>query len=310
MAKPKEIRGLDCAGAAGEGARLVLFSRFEEMCEYRGAALDGSDIEGVHDMRVASRRMRSALRDYRPHLRGGKRFEAARAALRRLADALGAVRDEDVAIHALGKLKEGAPSEEVKAGVEEYAAERRARREEARARLIEALSEESVGEARRRLAHALEERGKGRRGKEGDDESSFADAQLAVVRRLWWELAALSPSLYRPRKARRLHEMRIAAKRLRYALELLANCRADGEPKELASAVADLQGALGDLHDCDVWAEDLGGQLARGGLSDERRAAAVWLLGHFVGQRAEHYREALNLWHEWERTGFGEKVSG
>ncbi|HEV3470977.1 MAG TPA: CHAD domain-containing protein [Pyrinomonadaceae bacterium] len=300
MAKPKEIPGLDCEAGAGEGARRVLLARFEEMCEYRAAALEGADIEGVHDMRVASRRLRSALRDFVPRLRRGKRLDAAREALERLADALGAVRDEDVAIHALEKLKEEAPPEAV-AGVEEYAGERRARRERARAELADAIGEAAVEEARRLLARALQGKGP----KKGDDGADFAAAQRAVVRRLWGELGELSPSLHRPYKTRRLHKMRIAAKRLRYALELFECCRRDGEAKSLAGEVADMQGELGDLHDCDVWAEDLGGQLGggdgRAALSEERKRAVVWLLGHFVQKRAAHYRAALTLWHDWER---------
>lgn len=305
MAKPKEIPGLDCRAAAAEGARRVLLARFEEMCEYRAAALEGDDIEGVHDMRVASRRLRSALRDFSPLLRRGKRLEAARAAVRRLADALGAVRDEDVAIHALEKLLGQAPPE-AQAGLEEYVAERRGRRERARAELLDALGEEKIEGARQLLARAV---GKGpKKARRGDPPGEDFRAALARVSgRLWRELAELSPSLYRPFKAKRLHEMRIAAKRLRYSLELLHGCAGDGAPKGLAAEVADLQGELGDLHDCDVWTEDLSALLrGRGGAepSPERRRAAVWLLAHFAEKRTRHYVAALNLWHAWEDGDF------
>ncbi|HWS52919.1 MAG TPA: CHAD domain-containing protein, partial [Pyrinomonadaceae bacterium] len=155
MAKPKEIPGLDCGAGAFEGARRVLLARFDEMSEYRAAALEGADIEGVHDMRVASRRLRSALRDFAPRLRRGKRLDAARDALKRLADALGEVRDEDVAIHALEKLAADAPPE-THAGLAVYLAERRARREGARERLFEALAEREMEEAGQLLARAVE----------------------------------------------------------------------------------------------------------------------------------------------------------
>src|SRR3712207_5223848 len=97
MAKAREIEGLDCGGAAGDGVRLVLRTRLEEMCGWRAAALDWGDPEGVHDMRVASRRLRSALRDFSPYLRR-RQFRRARGDLKNLAAALGLVRDEDVAI--------------------------------------------------------------------------------------------------------------------------------------------------------------------------------------------------------------------
>lgn len=305
MAKPKEIPGLDCGAAAAEGARRVLLARFEEMCEYRASALEGSDIEGVHDMRVASRRLRSALRDFSPLLRRGKRLDAARAALRRLADALGEVRDEDVTIHALEKLAEQAPPE-AHAGLEEYVAERRARRGRARAALSDALDEREIEEARQLLSRAAVGKNSKKAKRDGEAGEDFRAALAGVAGRLWGELAELSPSLYRPLKPKRLHEMRIAAKRLRYSLELLHGCGRDAAPKELASEVADMQGELGDLHDCDVWTEDLGAHLGGGAehLSPERRRASVWLLAHFAEKRARHYVAALTLWHAWEGGDF------
>jgi CHAD domain-containing protein len=43
--------------------------RFDEVVNLRGAALDFRSIEGVHNMRVATRRLRSALRDYTPFMK-------------------------------------------------------------------------------------------------------------------------------------------------------------------------------------------------------------------------------------------------
>ncbi|HEX8070730.1 MAG TPA: CHAD domain-containing protein [Pyrinomonadaceae bacterium] len=139
MAKAKEIEGLDCAAPARAGVALVLRTRFEEMCAYRAAALDWSDPTGVHDMRVASRRLRSLVRDCAPYLR--RRLPRKR--LRALASALGAVRDEDVTIAALEKLSvEAGP--ELAAGFNPLLAEHQRRREEARALLTLALEEASL----------------------------------------------------------------------------------------------------------------------------------------------------------------------
>ena len=68
MAKPGQIAGIDCDASAAGGIRLVLMFRLEEMCALRDEALDYGNPEGVHDMRVASRRLRSALRDFMPYL--------------------------------------------------------------------------------------------------------------------------------------------------------------------------------------------------------------------------------------------------
>lgn len=334
MAKAKKIEGLDCGADARGGVRLVLLTRLGEMCGFREAALDWRDPEGVHDMRVASRRLRSALRDFMPHLNRRGRFDEARGELKRLADALGEVRDEDVAIIELEKLRAEAPPEAL-AGLESFVEERAARREGARARLAEAITEESLGAFNRLFGEAVEAatRKKRRRKKAGEGEAadagdegatSFREAGRLVILKSWDELAELSRGLYRPRKTKRLHEMRIAAKRLRYALELFAPCW-DGATKPFAEEVAELQGALGELHDCDVWIEECGARLAeksaagvKAGAAHEaaeegsparHRAAGVWLIGHFAEARAVHYRQALTLWHEWERGDFAARLS-
>jgi CHAD domain-containing protein len=47
------------------------------------------------------------------------------------------------------------------------------------------------------------------------------------------------------------HNLRIAAKRLRYVLEIFASCLG-GEEKAARDAAKRLQSVLGDLHDCDL----------------------------------------------------------
>ncbi|MBD0327168.1 MAG: CHAD domain-containing protein, partial [Pyrinomonadaceae bacterium] len=142
MVKAKKIEGLNCEGNAAVEIQRVLRERLEEMCEFRAQALEWSDPEGVHDMRVASRRLRSTLRDFKPYLRARK-LAAVAADLKQVADALGAVRDEDVAIMALEELQREAP-EEVAAGVAEIVDERRARQATARAALARAITKERL----------------------------------------------------------------------------------------------------------------------------------------------------------------------
>lgn len=324
MAKAKEIIGLDCEAEAARGMRLVLLARLEEMCEQRTAALDWSSDEGVHDMRVASRRLRSALRDFKPHLRAGRRLNAARAELKRLADVLGAVRDEDVAIRALEKLKEKTGEQSATAGLELFADARRARRERAREKLVRALEPESLDSTRRQIASVFEKAtAPGKKsgdvesvGGEGRDEGarSFREMGRFIVELSWDELREHGPALYRPLKSVPLHDMRIAAKRLRYALELFAACFGDAS-KELAHELSELQDALGELHDCDEWMQEFGNRLIEhhdesgGEASAERRKAAFWMLEHFVVERSKHYGEALAIWRGMEREGFASRLA-
>src|SRR2546425_10334956 len=69
MAKAKPISRTHCHAPARVAIAHVLTTRLDEMCALRDAALDWSELEGVHDMRVASRRLRGTLQDFMPFLK-------------------------------------------------------------------------------------------------------------------------------------------------------------------------------------------------------------------------------------------------
>ena len=66
MAKARQIDNLDCDASVAAAASEVLRVRFDEILEFQAAAIEPNNINGVHDMRVASRRFRSALKDFKP----------------------------------------------------------------------------------------------------------------------------------------------------------------------------------------------------------------------------------------------------
>jgi CHAD domain-containing protein len=218
MAKARDIEGLDCRAGSAEGLRLVLVSRLDETLEHRAAALVSEDPEGVHDMRVASRRLRSALRDFAPYL-DEKKVSDVRGELKKLADALGRARDLDVERAALEEAAQGAP-EGVRAGVEELARARGAGGVAAREALADAFREDRLARLRAEFDDALDRalggggaRRRGR-GKGGAGGQSFARVGREIVLARWEELRERAASLYRPFKTRRLHKTRISAKRL------------------------------------------------------------------------------------------------
>ncbi len=65
------------------------------------------------------------------------------------------------------------------------------------------------------------------------------------------ELRSLAPAALEPSASRAQHDMRIAAKRLRYVLEIAGTCFGP-EAKAARDAAKRLQGVLGEIHDCDV----------------------------------------------------------
>ena len=66
MAKAREIPGLDARMPFAEAAAATVAVRAEELFEQSENVLDMTDIERVHDMRVASRRLRAVMEIYAP----------------------------------------------------------------------------------------------------------------------------------------------------------------------------------------------------------------------------------------------------
>ena len=310
MAKAKEITGLDCAADALEWAATVLRVRFDEVIELRGAALDFSDIEGVHAMRVATRRLRSALRDFLPLMKK-RPLRRVRKNLKVIADSLGAVRDQDVAILALEHLQAAGEidqiNEQIKAGIEKLLAERRTERERAQTNLIQTLDADALAKLQANFTAALD---KAVRKNKQARIVSFNEAGREAVADSLRELCDLGWCVYEPFNVEKLHEMRIAAKRLRYAVELFTACWGE-RIAPFAVEIAEMQSFLGEVHDCDVWLESLSVRMRgrqKGAAVESEHKAAVWLLSEFIKNRTKNYRAALKLWSEWEATEFAERM--
>ena len=100
MAKARAIPGLNEDDPYALVAARVVATRASEVAEYAAGVLDTQDIERLHDMRVATRRLRAALEVFEPCF-PRKRFKAVLGEVKELADALGERRDRDVTIAAL-----------------------------------------------------------------------------------------------------------------------------------------------------------------------------------------------------------------
>ena len=99
MAKAEDIDVDPFEPFAVAAARIVRL-RADELFGHEEGVLDTTDIERVHDMRVASRRLRAVLEIFAPCFPQGD-FKTALRDVKALADALGERRDPDVHIDAM-----------------------------------------------------------------------------------------------------------------------------------------------------------------------------------------------------------------
>ena len=137
-----------------EAAARTVEVRARELFDHSENVLDTSDIERVHDMRVATRRLRAALEIYEPCF-DAKLFRPVLRDVKRLADALGARRDPDVQLEHLAKLHAALGARE-RAGLDVLADELEAEQAAGNVRLEAALAEAEHGDLRGRLAALAE----------------------------------------------------------------------------------------------------------------------------------------------------------
>ena len=248
-----------------------------------------ADPEGVHQARVASRRMRSDLRTFRTAL-DPTWVEPLRAELRWLGTVLGEARDADVMLDRVRGRAETIPPPEAPgvAGVIEGLEHRR---KEAHVALIEALRTDRYYALLDRVVEAAEAPGV----------LSDADVQARVIARdllrgPWRHLRQAVRSAGKHPSDVELHTIRIRAKRVRYAADTLAQLMGRGA-RSFAEAAAGLQVVLGEHNDAVVAAAWL-----RAWAADHRSGDAAFAAGMLAGiERAaaiaarDHWRKAWKL---------------
>ncbi|HEX2281705.1 MAG TPA: CHAD domain-containing protein [Thermomicrobiales bacterium] len=94
-----------------ETMRALIAERWRIVWEAIPIALEGTDIEGVHDVRVASRRLRAAMDVAQPAF-PGKWYKSLHRTAKEITGALGEVRDRDVLLEALQRDRSAAPAVE------------------------------------------------------------------------------------------------------------------------------------------------------------------------------------------------------
>jgi CHAD domain-containing protein len=153
MAKAREIPGLDGAHSFRAVAREAVAVRSAEVFEHAAGVLDTDDIERVHDMRVATRRLRAVLEVFAPAF-DKREHKAVLKDVKALADALGARRDPDVQLAALTTLEAALPQAD-HAGIAAFADLLRAEQQDGNATLaaaLKAIVDEDLEGRLRRLA--------------------------------------------------------------------------------------------------------------------------------------------------------------
>ena len=262
-----EVADLGDDASAGDVVRRALALSVIRLIQHDPVVRLGEDPEGVHQMRVATRRLRSDLRTFRPLL-DESWSSALRDELGWLADVLAEVRDGDVLLRRL-RDRAGELDASEQQSAQAVLTTLQDDRDIAQATLVETLRSQRYVELLDSLvaaanAPALSERA-----------SVPADEVVPeLVLRPWHKLAKRVKSLGDSPSDEKLHQVRIRTKRVRYAAE--AASATVGKPaKEFAKAAEELQDVLGELNDAVVAERWLDEWSERERSADEAGAAAA-----------------------------------
>ena len=234
----------------------ALLKRLQALTQEIGGVRQAEDIEYIHRMRVASRRLRSALALFQGTL-PRKKFADWDNQVKCITRALGAARDTDVQIAALDECLQNLPELRFKSGIERLRLRLQQRRQLLQAKVLKALDDWEAGAIGEEMSQSLRQTLVQARLNQVEAVSPlvFQRAYSNISLRLE-EFLSYESCVRRPEQIAELHAMRIAAKRLRYTVEIFAPLYED-ELKEPLKAAREAQDLLGDIHDCDVWAQYL-----------------------------------------------------
>jgi CHAD domain-containing protein len=308
-----------------EAARKTFYLHLRRMLYHEPGTRLGEDIEELHDMRVATRRMRAAFRVFGDYL-DMEQMAPFLKGLRRTGRALGAVRDLDVFWEKTQHYLDNLPPEQP-VDLEPLRAVWGTQRETAREQMLAYLDGDRYARFKWEFGEFLQQPGAGeltelwRKGEPIPRRLRHV-VPVAVYQRLAavraYDEWVTGPDV----PLERLHQLRISAKRLRYTLEFFREVLGP-EAKTLIDEVKALQDHLGDLQDAVVASNLLRDFLTWGtwghGQTEGKKLSwptapvvAPGVAAYLTARQTElqHLLETFpQVWERFQRPEFGQLVT-
>lgn len=290
-------------------ARQLILERVQEMAKFEAGTRKGEDLEALHDMRVWSRRLREAFEIFAfcfPEKIYNKLYDR----VRQVTKTLGKAREADVAVQFFTQLYSTAQDQVERFALEDALSRLVETQTHERARMQSKLDRkvrpstlpEELTLAFERLAAQPASRQRGPR-------TALRLARTLLLQRLR-AVFAMRQALTGEDDVAGLHNLRIAVKKLRYALETL-DFAAGSEVEANLKFFKKLQTALGEIHDRDVFIAEV---KARYDVLQKRAFSATLLEGyekifqHLLQARRGFYEEYVKLFAEAKISEWQKRV--
>lgn len=278
--------------------------------QIQGAA-QASDIEYVHKMRVTSRRIRAAISVYKQCLPKNQQTRW-REEIRSITQSLGTARDLDVQINFLEQYMATLTKQKEKCGIEYLITVYREHRAMLQPDVVKHLQQLKASGVLEELHDFCVQIQSDNPIRTIQSFPTYQTAQKQIKSRLN-EFLSLENYVQQEDATKKHHEMRIAAKRLRYTMELFNDLYGKNLDPYI-SVMKQFQDHLGEIHDCDVWCASIPMRLddlkkspikeqitPLNKLTEIEEGLASFLL--FVrSRRKKLYTEFLALWDEQTRN--------
>jgi CHAD domain-containing protein len=274
------------------------------------------DIEYIHRMRVASRRLRSALAIFAGCF-PTRKITAWTREVRNITRALGKARDTDVQIDLVKQIFASLPNNNMQPGVRRLILRLGQQRVKLQSKVILAL-DELTGSGILAAMTTQFTQSLAKYPEPLPNSHSLYQLGFDSLNQRLDEFLSFETYIYDPERVTELHAMRIAAKRVRYEMEIFAPLYPE-ELKSYLQAIRKAQETLGNVHDCDVWAITLPQFM------DKERRRILKFYGsqrpfnrlvpgiqYFqqerLAVRKQQYESFLQDWEKWKKGGLWEEL--
>jgi len=270
--------------------------------------LKRSNIEDIHDLRVSSRRIRTVLDLFSEYL-PNKKLKFWEKEIRTITKSFGSVRDLDVQIDLIDEIYESTEDNKIRSGLRRIRMRLKQKRKQKQANTKKItsliLDSTSIVEMNTWAEAALENSA----GEIFLSSELFRLGYKQIQTRLD-EFIFYEVFMFDPTRVKELHQMRISAKQLRYALEVFSNLYE--HKTDFALDIArQAQEYLGNIHDSDVWIDFLPNFMIKemkrindfyGYSSPYNRIkpGIEYLIKNRKRERTRIYKAFLKDWKEWK----------
>ncbi len=302
--EPVDKPGILADDTVAEAGRKVFLAQFATMLWHEAGTRSGEDIESLHDMRVATRRMRAAFDVFTSAFRK-KIILSHLSELRHLGRRLGTVRDLDVFNEKAACYLNLLPDDN-RNGLDPLLSMWQTQLSEARSELVAYLDSRAYQEFKVNFNYFVQTHGYAVQRTTGDTPipNRVYEVVPCIIYTRLAKVRAYS-SVINSASIPQLHALRIEFKKLRYAMEYFSEVLSS-EARQVIDLVKKLQDHLGDLHDSDVACQILNNFLenwdsGQAGLMLTERQNPEPLVNYLAYQYAERHRLLITFPDAWER---------